>query len=201
MTYVRTRCFSVVGRVVAILFLLLSPLVAKALLTVRAVTVAFVPKVSLSLGLLVILFPSLAGRCVKRRVAMAFVLGLVCVLVRFLFWLDVVEASDEDGVEFNVLVCRVDILGTNCDQCLSMVQCCFMSTETLRLIRTGNPGRPPRLLYVHRDRDYQGRGAQDGHLDFHTAPEFWSLRELLYVAFYLFLSSSSPVGGRCWSDE
>ena len=28
------------------------------------------------------------------------------------------------------------------------------------------------LLYVHRDRtDYQGRGAQDGHLDFHTAPE------------------------------
>ena len=34
------------------------------------------------------------------------------------------------------------------------------------------------LLHVHRDRrDYkgreaQGRGAQDGHLDFHTAPEF-----------------------------
>ena len=28
------------------------------------------------------------------------------------------------------------------------------------------------LLYVHRDdKDYQGRGAQDGHLDFHTAPE------------------------------
>ena len=28
-----------------------------------------------------------------------------------------------------------------------------------------------RLLYVHRNpKDYQGRGAQDGHLDFHTAP-------------------------------
>ena len=28
------------------------------------------------------------------------------------------------------------------------------------------------LRDVHRDRkDYQGRGAQDGHLDFHTAPE------------------------------
>ena len=149
MTYVRTRCFSVVGRVVAIPFLLLSPLVAKALLTVRAVTVAFVPKVSLSLGLLVILFPSLARRCVKRRVAVAFALGLVCVLVRFLFWLDVVEASEEDGhsVEFNVLVRRLDTLGTNCDQCLSMVQCCFMSTEAVRLIRTGNPGRPPRLSH------------------------------------------------------
>ena len=49
----------------------------------------------------------------------------------------------------------------------------------------GSPGRPPwlshspwalvvpcsLLLYVHRDhKDYQGWGAQDGHLDFHTAP-------------------------------
>ena len=32
-----------------------------------------------------------------------------------------------------------DVLGTNCDQCLSMVQCCFTSTETVRLIRSGNP--------------------------------------------------------------
>ena len=38
-----------------------------------------------------------------------------------------------------------DILGTNCDQCLSMVQCCFTSTETVRLVRTESPGRPPRL--------------------------------------------------------
>ena len=31
------------------------------------------------------------------------------------------------------------------------------------------------LLYVHRDRtNYQGRGARDGHLDFHTAPELLS---------------------------
>ena len=29
------------------------------------------------------------------------------------------------------------------------------------------------LLYVHRDhKDYKGREAQDGHLDFHTAPEW-----------------------------
>ena len=40
-----------------------------------------------------------------------------------------------------------DILGTNCDQCVSMVQCCFTSTETVRLIRTGSPGRPPRLSH------------------------------------------------------
>ena len=30
-------------------------------------------------------------------------------------------------------------LGTNCDQRLSMVQCCFTSTETARLIRDGEP--------------------------------------------------------------
>ena len=29
------------------------------------------------------------------------------------------------------------------------------------------------LLHVHGDhKDYQGRGAHDDHLDFHTAPEF-----------------------------
>ena len=28
------------------------------------------------------------------------------------------------------------------------------------------------LLYVHRDhKNYQGRGAKDSHLDFHTAPK------------------------------
>ena len=48
----------------------------------------------------------------------------------------------DDDVELNVLGCRVDILGTNCD---SMVQCCFTSTETVRLVRTGSPGRPPQL--------------------------------------------------------
>ena len=55
-----------------------------------------------------------------------------------------------DDVEPDVLGCQADIFGTNCDQCVCMVQCCFTSTETIRLIRTG---------------------AQDGLLDFHTASE------------------------------
>ena len=38
----------------------------------------------------------------------------------------------DDDVELHVPG-YVDILGTNCDQCLSMVQCCFTSTETIRL--------------------------------------------------------------------
>ena len=38
----------------------------------------------------------------------------------------------------------VDILGTCCDQCRSMVQYNFTSTETRRLVRTDSPGRPPR---------------------------------------------------------
>ena len=43
--------------------------------------------------------------------------------------------EDDDGdVELHVLGCRLT-LGTNCDQCLSMVQCCFTSTETVGLIR------------------------------------------------------------------
>ena len=29
------------------------------------------------------------------------------------------------------------------------------------------------LLYVHRKRRLLGTGAQDSHLDFHTAPELW----------------------------
>ena len=40
-----------------------------------------------------------------------------------------------------------DILGTSCEQCRSMVQYSFTSTETRRLIRTDNPGRPPRLSH------------------------------------------------------
>ena len=59
------------------------------------------------------------------------------------------EEADDDDVELNILGCLVNILGTNCDQCLSMVQCCFTSTETVSV----------------------GRGAQDGHLDCHTIPE------------------------------
>ena len=33
-----------------------------------------------------------------------------------------------------------------------MVQCCFTSTETIRLNRTGNQGRPPRLSHMHSSR-------------------------------------------------
>ena len=40
-----------------------------------------------------------------------------------------------------------DILRTNCDQCRSTVQCCFTSTETVRLVRTESPGWPPRLSH------------------------------------------------------
>ena len=67
--------------------------------------------------------------------------------------------ADDEDIKLNVLGYRVDILGTNCDQCVSMVQCCFTSTR-----------KPQGSL---------GRGTQDGHLDFHTAPELFS------VLFYL----------------
>ena len=40
-----------------------------------------------------------------------------------------------------------DILGTSWDQCRSMFQCSFTSTETRRLVRTDSPGRPPRLSH------------------------------------------------------
>ena len=45
----------------------------------------------------------------------------------------------------------VDILGTSWDQCRSMVQYCFTSTETRRLVRTDSPGRPPRLSHSSRN--------------------------------------------------
>ena len=41
----------------------------------------------------------------------------------------------------------VDILGTSCDQCWSMVQYSFTSTETRTLVRMDSPGRPPRLSH------------------------------------------------------
>ena len=66
-------------------------------------------------------------------------------------WLNIfivaLAAYDDDDVKLNVLGCRVDILGTNCDQCKCMVQCCFTSIETIRLVRTGSPRRPPRLSH------------------------------------------------------
>ena len=36
---------------------------------------------------------------------------------------------------------------TSWDQCVSMVQYCLTSTETIRLVRSENPGRPPRLSH------------------------------------------------------
>ena len=41
----------------------------------------------------------------------------------------------------------VDTLRTSWDQCRSMVQYSFTSTETRRLVRTDSPGRPPRLSH------------------------------------------------------
>ena len=41
----------------------------------------------------------------------------------------------------------VDILGTSWDQCKSMVQYSFTSTETVRLVMTDSPARPPRLSH------------------------------------------------------
>ena len=70
-----------------------------------------------------------------------------------------------------------------------LVQCCLMSTETTRAIRDGEPRTATStftkflssdtscsmLLCVHRDR----KDHQDGHLDFHTAPELLKLSEVL----------------------
>ena len=66
------------------------------------------------------------------------------------------------------------------------VTSCFTSTETVWTIRDGELRTSTStytqllssneeglvVLYVHRDRtEHQGRGAQDVHLDFHTASE------------------------------
>ena len=40
-----------------------------------------------------------------------------------------------------------DILGTSWDQCVSMVHYCFTSTQTIRLVRTESPGRPPQFSH------------------------------------------------------
>ena len=51
------------------------------------------------------------------------------------------------GDDDEVMQMSVDILGTSCEQCRSMVQYSFTSTETRRLVRTDSPGRPPRLSH------------------------------------------------------
>ena len=53
-------------------------------------------------------------------------------------------------VLLNVLRCRLTyyfLLGTSWDQCWSMVQYSFTSTETRRIVRMDSPGRPPRLSH------------------------------------------------------
>ena len=57
-----------------------------------------------------------------------------------------VAEDDDDEVMLNVLKCQLT-LGTSCDQCRSMVQYSFTSSETRRLVRTDSPGRPPRLSH------------------------------------------------------
>ena len=62
------------------------------------------------------------------------------------------SAADDDDVELNVLGCRVDILGTNCDQCVSTVQCCFTSTETVKpVLNCANVCLPNILRTVRRN--------------------------------------------------
>ena len=74
--------------------------------------------------------------------------------------------------------------------CLLMSKCCFTSTETVGLLGTGSPGRPPRLSHKFLSSvddvvvwlecyftstetvGLLGTGAQHGHLDFHTDHEF-----------------------------
>ena len=43
---------------------------------------------------------------------------------------------------------------------IPLVECCYTSIETVGLL---------------------GTGAQDGHLDFHTAPELWGFRETAWT--------------------
>ena len=48
----------------------------------------------------------------------------------------------------------------------------WLTPGQYRAKATGCSSSRSMLLYVHRDhKDYWGRGAQDDHLDFHTAPE------------------------------
>ena len=67
-------------------------------------------------------------------------------------------------------------------------QCCFTSTEAIRIIGDGEPRMTTAsftmLLYIHRGHtDYWGRGAEDGHRDFHTAPELCGSSSVLFSPF------------------
>ena len=50
-------------------------------------------------------------------------------------------------------------------------------------------------LHVHRShKAYYGRGAQDGHLDFHTAPELFNF----YIFIYIYISKKFSLPFQCW---
>ena len=57
--------------------------------------------------------------------------------------------DDDDEVMLNVLRCQLTYYGQVVDQCRSIVQYIFTSTETRRLVRAGSPGGPPRLSCDH----------------------------------------------------
>ena len=54
-------------------------------------------------------------------------------------------------VLLNAPLMSTDMLGDKLISVVSMVQCCLTSTETVRLIRTEIPGRPPRLSHSSRN--------------------------------------------------
>ena len=65
--------------------------------------------------------------------------------------------GDDDRYRASCPRTSVDILGTNCDQCRSTVQCCFTATETVK--------------------GSLGTGALDVHLDFHLSYAVVGARE------------------------
>ena len=95
----------------------------------------------------------------------------------------------------------VDILGTSCDQCRSMVQYSFTSTETRRLVRTDSPGRPPRLshsswtmLYVHRNYRFI-RDESSGRPSRHPT-QLQSSGQCFYLVFLSYVVAES-----CFNDK
>ena len=115
----------------------------------------------------------------------------------------------------------VDMFGASWDQCVSMVQYCFTSTETIRLVETESPRRPPRLSYSSwilelvvveccftstETVGLSGTGAQDGHLDFHTAHELWkhwSAWDELFMGTIFSFSPlpPTPLPDRIWAQR
>ena len=95
-----------------------------------------------------------------------------------------------------------DRLGTSWGQCRCMVQYCFTSTETIRLVRTDSPGPTLRASFsgtfllmkdvVNQCLEF----AQDGHLDSHTVPELCEFTQLLSCA--RLGTGKSPVGLLWW---